>query len=367
MASRGHIKLLSFFALSSIVVGCNGSDSIQPEPPISPSVIEKEPPAPFEIEDSRWVFVKDENMQCMDGSTTGFGFRYNPESEGLMVHMQDGGGCFNDISCQNAANRNGFTESDFWSSNFRDISLLNTVDPTNPFKNYSHVFIPYCSGDVFVGDTSSGFDGLVQQGSNNVKQVFERIAYHMNDSFEEVVLSGSSAGGVGALFNYEHAKETFGNKVSGLISDSAPILDDNVLTPCLQETLRTTWEFANEFSNECEGCENLDNGGLTSIYDHLANKYKDDHFGIIGTKQDPVFRIFYSFGVPCADSGLKTSDFDFANGVDHFEARMSQFDNVHTEFLDTPEHALLLNIQRRVDSRLAQFLFRFKEKLSLTP
>ena len=358
---------LGVLTLLPLAIGCDDSASENakplPEPPSLPDTEpEADPPEAFETEDSRWVFVEDDDMKCMDGSSTGFGIRHNPDSKGLLVHLQDGGGCFNAISCQSAANKDGFTEQDFWNRNFYTSTLLNDWDSQNPFKDYTHVFVPYCSGDVFVGNTESGYDGLVQQGSKNVDVVLDRISHHMQDSFETVVLSGISAGGVGAVFNYEHAKKSFGSKVKGLISDSAPILDDNVLSPCLQETIRDTWSLPEELPNECEGCENLEKGGLTSIYDYLANKYKGDSFGLLGTKQDPVFRLFYSFGVPCTDSGLETSDFDFANGVDHFEARLSQFDNVHTIFFDTPEHGLLLG-RNSIDLRLRDWVSDFESGL----
>ena len=90
--------------------------------------------------------------------------------------------------------------------------LLSSSKSENPtFYDYVHVLVPYCSSDLwlglktnpkkpfhFVSDTS--VDNFSFRGQTIFRSVFEDLLQRHNFSqAEEIVLSGSSAGGIGVL------------------------------------------------------------------------------------------------------------------------------------------------------------------------
>lgn len=88
--------------------------------------------------------------------------------------------------------------------------LLSTSESENPsFYDYIHVLVPYCSSDLWLGN-STGLnrpfnfvdDSSVDNFSFRGETIFQSVFSHLksNLSFAEaVVVSGSSAGGIGVL------------------------------------------------------------------------------------------------------------------------------------------------------------------------
>jgi hypothetical protein len=203
----------------------------------------------------------DYTPRCMDinATATGIGV-YAPTKtswNGKVMYWFDGGGyCFDNQSCNvNAmpANtelaldflagttprapfvfRKTFVSTDFnnylTQSGSLDINGMyetkpflkqgifdQTVGNTNPFHNYVQVFVPYCTGDAHLGAnrdtvntplrTASGinFMGLTN-AVNAVK--YSDLAVRAVGAPSVSVITGGSAGGIGALLNYGSFRHT---------------------------------------------------------------------------------------------------------------------------------------------------------------
>lgn len=95
-------------------------------------------------------------MICRDGSPTGIGYRVgNPKK--LAIYINGGGACFNDVTC--AANPKSFNSADWndLSIAYSDKGIFDASNPKNPLKDFSFVFVPYCTGDVHSGTKDVGF------------------------------------------------------------------------------------------------------------------------------------------------------------------------------------------------------------------
>ena len=66
--------------------------------------------------------------------------------------------------------------------------------------------------------------------------------------------SGSSAGGFGALYNFDRIEKRFESKTVFLIDDSGPPMGDMWLTPCLQTQMRTSWKLSETLPEDCAAC-----------------------------------------------------------------------------------------------------------------
>ena len=96
--------------------------------------------------------------------------------------------------------------------------ILSTDKDTNPdFYHYNHILVPYCSSDLWLGDDNiTRFDNRVEfefdpKATDNIQFIFKGFVIFrsvireviLTNTTGTVLLSGSSAGGIGVL---NHAK-----------------------------------------------------------------------------------------------------------------------------------------------------------------
>jgi len=254
--------------------------------------------APLDATPGEWTWFDFPGTRCLDGSATGLGVNLSASSKKVAVFLMGGGACFDAATCFTVANPNGYKKPSFQndvSSGLLSRGAFNRDDPDNPFRDWSYVFIPYCTGDVFAGDNPAGYNGFQHFGYTNMGRYLERIVPTFRDS-ELVVLSGSSAGGVGAAFNFDRTQEAFGDVPVFLLDDSGIVLGDSVMKPCEQQRWRDEWNLAASLPPDCADCTLPDGGGLVNLARHLAEKYPNRRMGMIASEQDSVFRLFFSYG-----------------------------------------------------------------------
>lgn len=161
-----------------------------------------------------------------------------------------------------------------------------------------------------------------------------------------MILAGSSAGGFGALINYDRTATAFGDTPVLLLDDSGPPLEDSVMTPCLQKMFRDMWNLDAALPASCTACSQADGGGLENALPYLADKYADNRMALVTSTQDGTIRSFYGYGYPnCVDGAS-----DPLMPADVYEGGITQLRDVelatHTNFRvyskDSMDHVWLL-------------------------
>jgi hypothetical protein len=116
-------------------------------------------------------------------------------------------------------------------SQFRGI--LDRSNPENPFKDFAMVFVPYCTGDVHIGDASRRYGDdpasrpVAHRGARNARAVLAWLAAQKR-SPRTVVVTGTSAGSYGALFHTPSLARMYPAARIVMIGDSGvPLLSDN--------------------------------------------------------------------------------------------------------------------------------------------
>ena len=145
----------------------------------------------------------------------------------LLIYFEGGGACWDWVSCSGTFDP---SVADGELDAYRGI--FDFSNPANPFRDDAVVFIPYCTGDVHVGDTirrygrDSTSRPVHHQGSRNVQAVLDWIA-RQNLQPPQVVVAGTSAGSYGALFYLPAVARLFPGEPLVLIGDSGvPLLPD---------------------------------------------------------------------------------------------------------------------------------------------
>jgi hypothetical protein len=201
--SRILALLVVLAAAAVTVAACGGSDD-------GPRAVQTTAPTtPIARDDEPWErVVPGGDCQCADGSEFSFWVREaNPQK--VVFYLQDGGACFSAETC--APDRDLYntkvSEGPEWQGGIFDFA-----DERNPFADHSFVYVPYCTGDVHIGNTTKEYaPGLTveHKGYVNGTAALDHLAATFPGATDVVVI-GESAGSVAAPL------------YAGLVSDRLP-------------------------------------------------------------------------------------------------------------------------------------------------
>jgi hypothetical protein len=179
-------------------------------------------------------------------------------------------------------------------------------DPTNPVKDWNAVFIPYVTGDVFAGAKPNGSVPDVEGtfnfvGHTNMLAFLSRIVPTFDDA-SVVVLTGSSAGGLGALLTAPYLADAYIDLGFGarmfVVDDAGPAFEDQYLEPCLQKRYRDLFGLNDSMPEDCADCKGEAGGIAPSFLAYLIDKYPDNLLGgLIDSDSDEIMSFFFGEGL----------------------------------------------------------------------
>lgn len=286
---------------------------------------------------------------CADGSPYKFFVNRAPNTSNMLLYMEPGGACWDYDSCvvggggvRSAINMHGIPDY-YMSLAYADVDLSalgnalvtslthNLITPlierVPPFldfvktQSWTLVYVPYCTGDVSGGDKvavytdeNGGNPTVVHHnGVRNTRAVVAWLKNHLQRP-AQLVLSGSSAGGVGSLIHYYPLRRDMAPNRGFLLADSGPLMSapvgaDPAQYPSvpLHEQIRQTWNTDALFSYLAAEVPGLDAADYGSAYAALANKLPGDRMGASHFWHDRNFSD-YSYGRFYADSAGATGE-----------------------------------------------------------
>ncbi|MFK7833908.1 MAG: pectin acetylesterase-family hydrolase [Winogradskyella sp.] len=252
------------------------------------------------------TWMANDAVTSRNGDAMGYGVVLNPDSQKLLIFLDGGGACFNNITC--SGNIDSFTEDDFFQRISNQNALIIDRDAAdNQFADWNFVFVPYATGDVHSGSNSAadvpngGPNNQVMTGFSNVSVILNELKtyFDANGGVSEIVFSGSSAGGFGMYLNTVQLASVFGTATpTTVLVDSGPVfLETSILTPCLESTWNNLWSLNNNLPNDLDTVvQSTYDFNLQKVYEYLAVKYPTFNYGFISTYEDTTIRGFYSFG-----------------------------------------------------------------------
>lgn len=157
----------------------------------------------------------------------------------ILIALDGGGACWDAETCIGSPLSGGSTYTVELDETVEGLGagqgLLDTSNKDNPYKNYTQVFIPYCSADIHWGskDTTYTLRGLPpyeirHRGSDNVLSVLHWLKTNGRKKYRldfgrarDITVTGLSAGGYGATLAYPYVAEMAPRARLNLISDAA--------------------------------------------------------------------------------------------------------------------------------------------------
>jgi hypothetical protein len=222
-------KLLAFFAASAMPLAFTVQEPPRPQP--------------------AWTRIETgQGTSCALDTPYSFFYREGLDPDRLLIYFQGGGACWEWVSCSGMFDPSVASDEP---NAFRGI--FNREEPRNPMRAFAAVFVPYCTGDVHIGDASVRYGGdanrpIAHRGYRNVSAVLEWVAARRLRP-RTVVVAGTSAGAYGALFYMRPIARLFPDAKIVLLGDSGvPLLSRNseVLKAWGAEAVMTSlWQAAN--------------------------------------------------------------------------------------------------------------------------
>jgi hypothetical protein len=216
---------------------------------------------------------------CSDGSP--YSFYVHPgnyvqgkgpgKGRNLLIYFQGGGACWSGPTCNPRVGlyRPNLKEVD--PANERGIFDFNNAE--NPFRNYAIVFVPYCTGDVHLGNRTATYTEprlpLHHNGFNNAMAAL-RWTFANIPSPQSIFVAGGSAGAMASPFYAGRIAEHYKDARVVQLGDSAGGLAGPINTEMFQSwgTMEVLARFPPYKSLEAK------NANLVTLYvrEGLANK-----------------------------------------------------------------------------------------------
>ena len=96
---------------------------------------------------------------CSDGSPYRF-FVHPGDPAKLLVEFEGGGGCWDDATCATSIYSRRITiDPVLAEQSGLLVGLYDRKNPENPFRDWTHVYVPYCTGDLHWGNNDKTYSG----------------------------------------------------------------------------------------------------------------------------------------------------------------------------------------------------------------
>ncbi|MFT3771086.1 MAG: pectin acetylesterase-family hydrolase [Minicystis sp.] len=292
-------KRLAWAALlPMLLTGCSGGGDTDTGGGAGGDTTVDAGPAPLQGDLESWTWAPVDGAFCADGNPTGLAVNLTNRSPNAVIFLMGGGACWDYESCYGAHSKafyvsRGFGESDmpFLSVFTGAMGLLSRDDPQNPFRDYSVVSIPYCTGDAFTGNNTAEYQGkrTMHVGHANIMAYLPRIVATFPNA-QRIILVGASAGGVGVAYNWWHVQQAFGKIRVDMIDDSGDVVPAPYLKPSLLQTWQDAWHLEDGLPPGCTECKTA----LDALISWSAAQMPNSRGALLAFTQDNVFPGFLS-------------------------------------------------------------------------
>jgi hypothetical protein len=250
-----------------------------------------------------WIEIQPPGAVCGDGSQYKIWANFSRDSDDLVVVLEPGGACWDYPSCtgaagiRGAANVHGLPDDHYTLAPFIS-PFLNRSDDTSPSAKWNMVYVPYCTGDVHTGNVVATY---VDPTGANPDDVFHHAGHadmlavtawidSMFTSVPKLLVTGCSAGGVGALVDYYMLRNGIHAAERGyLLDDSGPVFPSYGYSSPMHATIRAAWNL-DSLAPEMPRGFGLDDMG--TINTAIADAFPHDRLATTFFQRDYNFSLY---------------------------------------------------------------------------
>ncbi|KAM4632060.1 palmitoleoyl-protein carboxylesterase notum2-like isoform 2-T2 [Discoglossus pictus] len=156
-------------------------------------------------EDMKLHLLRNTEVTCNDGTPAGYYLREVKGSKKWLIFLEGGWCCYSAETCDVRYHHvKRLMSSSEWTPTRKGSGILSPKQEENPhWWTINSVFVPYCSSDVWSGNSSRPQHDFTFMGSLIIQEVIRDLAPKGLKHAKVVTLAGSSAGGTGVLINID--------------------------------------------------------------------------------------------------------------------------------------------------------------------
>jgi hypothetical protein len=234
-----------------------------------------------------WEKVKVEGVECGNGQEYKVFIRKG-DSNKLAVGFSGGGACWSASTCFGMVPLTSLKPTENFNG---DEGIFSTNQNQSLVATFTHIYFPYCTGDVFLGNHQTTYDGkkVNHKGrvlvENSIKFLREKNIVNLNQ-LEELVIFGFSAGAIGALYHATTLEEQLGPiSKKTIISDSPGMHFGKDFWKKFPKELITDYQY----SLEKIGLKlNIDDGNVAQDFGNYCQQFSTWKIGVIQSTKDFV-------------------------------------------------------------------------------
>jgi hypothetical protein len=212
----------------------------------------------------------------------------------LVIEFRGGGACWNDLTCSISGSLFQETADADAAVLSESVGIYQHSNPDNPFKDWHHVYIPYCTGDVHWGNADrtygTGADAFTihHKGAVNVRAVLDWV-YENVPAPEKVFVTGCSAGAYGSILWSSHIRQHYtASDVNQLADSGAGVITDTFF----QESF-PMWNALEAYPTFIPGVDPNAFSELPQLYQAIGNYYTDMFLSQYNTMYDDNQHFYY--------------------------------------------------------------------------
>ena len=177
--------------------------------------------------------------------------------------------------------------------------IFNFDREDNPYNSWTHVYVPYCTGDVHWGDndqtyTRNGVESFTirHRGAVNAKSALQWMQEYIQEP-DQVVVTGCSAGSYGSIYWTPYVRELFADADFSQLGDAGA----GVLTENFKVNYFPNWNPDAHAADWIEGIDPAANDWaampFTNLYESIGRYYPGIRLAQYNADKDLVQRLFY--------------------------------------------------------------------------
>ncbi|MBL8545696.1 MAG: hypothetical protein JNL81_04490 [Hyphomonadaceae bacterium] len=223
-------------------------------------------------------------------------------ADGLVIFFDGGGACWDDITCAIPRRREAERDDDgFYKPELipadnpnRFGGIFDLDNPRNPVRDWSIVYVPYCTGDVHSGSNTAHYTdpdtgepyAIEHRGADNFRVVLDWLKHNFPQP-GQLLVAGSSAGAYGASTHYPRIRAAFPRGRALMLGDAG----QGVMTQTFLDQRNASWRFAlprEVFPRNTMLTPDVD------VVARVAARYPGDRFAQYTTAHDITQSSFYA-------------------------------------------------------------------------
>lgn len=318
------MRLASVAVVGGLVGACGDNLATESEPIQNP------------VRDAyeQWIKIEPPGAVCGNNSQYKVWANFSAKSDNLIVVLEPGGACWDYDSCtgksgiRGAANVNGLSD-DHWERAQFISPFLNRFVETNVTRDWNYLYVPYCTGDVHTGNAVANYtdetSGATVTFHHEGHSAMEKVTQWIDETFTHIpklLVTGCSAGGVGALVNYHFMRNGIRAVKKGyVLDDSGPVFPSTGFSSRLHTKIRAAWNVDSIGAALPPGFTFEDMGSINTA---IADEFPDDRIATTYFRRDFNFSLysyerFYDF--PPKEEMLEMWDADTQLLVEQYDTR----------------------------------------------